>query len=49
VRVGYPERYLAWRREHDERMPEERLRLQRRFAVQQAILDRVMDEHRSNQ
>jgi hypothetical protein len=47
--AAYPERYPAWRREHDERMVEERLRLQRRFAVHQAILDRVMDEHRSNQ
>ena len=47
--AAYPERYLAWRRERDERMVEERLRLRRRFAINQGILDRVMDEHRSNQ
>ncbi len=47
--AAYPERYPAWRREHDERIAEERLREQRRFAVQQAILDRVMEEYRSTQ
>jgi hypothetical protein len=49
VNAAYPERYPAWRREHDERIAEERLREQRRFAVQQAILDRVMEEYRSTQ
>jgi hypothetical protein len=44
--AAYPERYPVWRQEHDERMAEERLRRQRRLAVHQAILDRVMDEHR---
>jgi len=46
--AAYPERYPAWRQEHDERMAEERLRLHRRLAVHQAILDKVMDEYRSN-
>jgi hypothetical protein len=44
----YPGRYLAWRREHDERMAEKRLREQRRLADQQAILDRVIDEYRTS-
>jgi hypothetical protein len=47
--AAYSERYPAWRQEHDERVAEERLRLQRRLAVHQAILDRVMDGYRSNQ
>ncbi len=47
--AAYPERYAAWRQEHDARVAEDRLRQQRRFAAQQAILDRVMDEYRSNQ
>jgi hypothetical protein len=46
--AAYPDRYPVWRREHDERIAEERLREQRRFAAQQAILDGVMDEYRSN-
>lgn len=46
--AAYPDRYPAWRRERDDRIAEERLREQRRFAAKQAILDRVMDEHRSN-
>ena len=46
--AAYPERYPVWRQEHDERMAEERLRLHRRLAVHQAILDKVMDEYRSN-
>jgi hypothetical protein len=46
--AAYPEHYSAWRREHDAPMAEERLRKERRFADYQAILDRVMDEYRSN-
>jgi hypothetical protein len=46
--AAYPERYAAWRREHGARMAEERLRKERRLADYQAILDRVMDEYRSN-
>ena len=46
--AAYPERYPAWRREHDAQMAEERLRKERRFTDYQAILDRVMDEYRSN-
>jgi hypothetical protein len=45
----YQERYPVWQREHDERIAEKRLREQRRLAVQQAILDKVMDDYRSNQ
>jgi len=47
--AAYPERHAAWRREHDDRMAEERLRWQHRFAAQQAILDHVMDQYRPNQ
>jgi PASTA domain len=47
--AAYPERYEAWRREHDARVAEERRREERRAADRQAILDRVMDEYRSNQ
>jgi hypothetical protein len=43
--AAYPVRYPAWRREHDERIAEEQRREQRRLAAQQAILDRVIDEH----
>ena len=46
--AAYPVRYPAWRREHDERIAEKQLREQRRLAGQQAILDRVLDEHRTN-
>lgn len=46
--AAFPDRYPAWRREHDERIAEKQLREQRRLADQQAILDRVMDEHTSN-
>jgi len=46
--AAYPDRFPAWRREHDERIAEERLREQRRLATQQAILDKVMDEYRSD-
>ena len=46
--AAYPERYVAWRREHDARMAEEWPRKEQRFADHQAILDRVMDEYRSN-
>jgi hypothetical protein len=46
--AAYPDQFPVWRRERDERIAEERLREQRRFAAQQAILDRVMNEHRSN-
>lgn len=47
--AAYQERYPAWRCEHDERIADERLREQRRLVAPQAILDRVMDEHRSIQ
>lgn len=47
--AAYPERYEAWRQEHDARVAEERRREERRAADRQAILDRVMDEYRSNQ
>jgi len=47
--AAYPERYPAWRRAHDDRIAEERLREQRRLAAHQAILDRVMEEHRPHQ
>jgi FAD/FMN-containing dehydrogenase len=46
--AAYPEHYAAWRREHDALTAEERLRKERRIADYQAILDRVMDEYRSN-
>jgi len=46
--AAYPERCLAWRREHDARVAEEQRRQQRRYAALQTILDRVMDECRSN-
>ena len=46
--AAYPERYPVWRREHDARMAEERLGKERPFADYQAILDKVMDEYRSN-
>ena len=46
--AAYPVRYPAWQREHDERIAEKQLLEQRRLADQQAILDRVMDEHTSN-
>jgi hypothetical protein len=46
--AAYPVRYPAWRREHDERIAEKQFREQRRLADQQAILDRVIDEHRTN-
>jgi hypothetical protein len=45
--AAYPERYPAWRQERDERIAQERLRDQRLFAAQQAILDRVIREYRS--
>jgi hypothetical protein len=47
--AAYLERYPAWRREHDERIAEERLREQRLFAAHQTILDRVMEEYQSDQ
>ena len=43
----YAERYAAWRREHDAHVAEERRRQERRSADRQAILDRVMGEHRA--
>lgn len=46
--AAYPIHYQAWRREHDERIAEKQLREQRRLADQQAILDRVLDEHRAD-
>jgi hypothetical protein len=46
--AAYPDHYPAWRRERDERIAGERLREQRHLAAQQAILDMVMDEHRSD-
>lgn len=46
--AAYPERYAAWRREYDALTAEGRLRKERRLADYQAILDRVMDEYRSN-
>ena len=47
--AAYPERYEAWRREHDARVAEERRLEERGSADRQAILDRVVDEYRSNQ
>ena len=46
--AAYPVRYAAWQREHYALTAEERLGKERRFAHYQAILDRVMDEYRSN-
>jgi hypothetical protein len=46
--AAFAESYPVWRREHDERIAEERRREQHRLAAQQAILDRVMEEYRSN-
>jgi hypothetical protein len=46
--AAYPGRYPAWRREHDERIAEKHLLEQRRLADQQAILDRVIDDHRTS-
>lgn len=46
--AAYPERYPAWRREHDEQVAEGDRREQHRLAVQQDILDRVMEEYRSD-
>ncbi len=45
--AAFPERYPVWCREHDEREAEKRLREQRLFDAQQAILDRVMVEYQS--
>ena len=47
--AAYPQRYPAWRREHDEQIAEERIQQQRYFAARQAIVDRVMEEYHSNQ
>jgi hypothetical protein len=44
--AAYPDSYAAWRREHDDRVAEERRREERRSAARQAILDRVLDEYR---
>lgn len=44
----YPERYPVWRREHDAQVAEERRRQERRATDRQAILERVMREHRAN-
>ena len=44
--AAYPERYAAWRREHDAQAAEERRREERRNADRQVILDRLLDEHR---
>lgn len=44
--AAYPERYPAWRREHDEQIAEEHRREQHRLAIQQDILDRIMEEYR---
>ena len=44
--AAYPERYAAWREEHDALTVKGRLRKERRLADYQAILDRVMDEYR---
>ena len=46
--AAYPERYATWRREHDAQVAEERRRQERRSADRQAILDRVMGEHRAH-
>jgi hypothetical protein len=46
--AAYSGRYPAWRRENDKRIAEKHLLEQRRLADQQAILDRLMDEHRTN-
>ena len=45
--AAYPERYAAWRQEHDALTAKGRLRKERRLADYQAILDRVMDEYRA--
>lgn len=44
--AAYPERYPDWRRKRDAQIAEERRREQGRLAVQQDILDRIMQEHR---
>jgi len=44
----YPERYATWRREHDAQVAEERRRQERLSADRQAILDRVLGEHRAD-
>ena len=46
--AAYQDRYPAWRREHDERIAEKRLREQGRLSDQLAILDRVIDEYRTS-
>ena len=46
--AAYPERYPAWRRKRDAQIAEERRREQDRLAVQQDILDRIMQEYRSD-
>jgi hypothetical protein len=46
--AAYPERHGAWRREQDARVAQERQRRENRAADRQAILDQVMDEHRSD-
>jgi hypothetical protein len=45
--AAYPDRYPAWRREHDARMAEERRRQERRRADHQAVLDELVAEYRS--
>lgn len=42
----YPERYVVWGREHDAQVAEDRKQQERCAADRQAILDRVMNEHR---
>jgi hypothetical protein len=46
--AAYPERYAVWRREHDAQVAEERQQQERRSADRQAILDRVLSEHRAD-
>jgi len=46
--AAYPDQYATWRRERDAQVADERRRQQQRRAEQQAVLDRVMDEYRSD-
>jgi hypothetical protein len=46
--AAYPDRYRTWRRARDAQVAEEQRRQQQRLAEQQAVLDRVMDEYRSD-
>ena len=45
---AYESSYPSWRREHDQRIAEKRLREQRQLSEQQAILDAVIEQHRTS-